>query len=39
MIQKSGNGLFRADKRGHVCAEIMLKHKEEIMIRFHPIGI
>jgi hypothetical protein len=30
--------VFPRDKRGRVCAEIMLKQRDEIMMRFHQIA-
>ncbi len=38
VIRKSGNRFFLATNAGRVCAEIMLKQRDEIMIRFNLIG-
>jgi hypothetical protein len=38
MIRKSGNRFSLATNAKGVCAEIMLKQKDEIMIRFRLIG-
>ncbi len=38
MIRKSANRFFLATNAGRVCAEIMLKQRDEIMIRFNLIG-
>jgi hypothetical protein len=38
MIRKSGYWFSLATNLERVCAEIMLKQKDEIMIRFNPIG-
>jgi hypothetical protein len=37
MIRKSGNQ-FSLATNASVCAEIMLKQRDEIMTRFNPIG-
>ena len=38
MIRKSGNLFSLATNAERVCAEIMLKQKTKIMIRFNLIG-
>jgi hypothetical protein len=38
MIRKSGNRFFLATNAERVCAEIMLKQRDEVMIRFTRIG-
>jgi hypothetical protein len=38
MIRKSGNRFSLATNAERVCAEIMLKQRDEIMIRFNLIG-
>jgi hypothetical protein len=35
---KKWKPVFPRDKPERVCAEIMLKQRDEIMFRFHPIG-
>jgi len=39
MIRKSGNRFSLATNAERVCAEIMLKQRDEIMIRFNRIMI
>jgi hypothetical protein len=38
MIRKSGNRFSLATNAKRVCAEIMLKQRDEIMMRFHLIA-
>jgi hypothetical protein len=38
MIRKSGNRFSLATNADRVCAEIVLKQKDEIVIRFNLIG-
>jgi hypothetical protein len=38
MIRKSGNRFSLATNAKRVCAEIMLKQRDEIMMRFHAIA-
>jgi hypothetical protein len=38
MIRKSGNRFSLAASTGRVCAEIMLKQRDDIMMRFHLIA-